>query len=797
MNDPVVNLLSRLASVRCDPRPVGHDSWESRCPAHGGTRHNLSITRGEDGRALVCCHHNPGCDVAAITAALSLESKDLFATSNGAPGRRVKPASHAFPSREAAERVLTRDGSAIVGRWVYHAADGRESFTVVRLDRVDPATGETSKTFRPIRCGPDGWRLGDPPGLLPLFHLPEVLQAKMDGAKRILVVEGEACVESMARLGLLATTSAHGSKCAQKTDWSKLSGFEEAWIWPDFDAPGKAYAGDVARILGELPNPPLVRVLDPRVVWWADSKPEKGDDVRDWVESAPDHVDEDEVLARRMVDAFEATPVYVPVAIIELDDEHGDWPNLTLAEVPSAEPFPLDALPGPARSFVESIASSIGCPPDHAAMAVLVTAAAAIGRSVSLRLKGGYLASTALYCACVGPPSDGKSPSIRLVVDPLRRIDSRLREAHAAELDAWMESQAGRAKGDPTPRGRAPRCKRAVVDDCTTEKLAIVMGDNPRGVVKVRDELAALMAGMDMYRAAGKGADRQLFCKCWGGEPIVKDRVSDIGGVPITVPHPCLSILGGLTPGNLRILVEPRGCDDGFSDRWLVAYPEPAPVPEWRDDGVDAAAAEDWAATVERLFAVDLRELDGRATPRVVRFTDPAYRLWKARYGGHSAEMNDAAFDPALRGPWGKLREYAARLALVLSCLEHASDPTAECDSRDVDELAVDRAWRLAAYFKSMHLRVRTAARGGLPSGPTRIALDWIRSERRLDFRVSELRQARRTLTPEDAAKAMATLESLGVVRRRPDPPRGPGRPSTPTFDVHPALTRNYQPKQS
>jgi hypothetical protein len=47
--DPVANLVARLESGGYEPRPAGPDSWESLCPAHKGSRRNLSVSRGDDG----------------------------------------------------------------------------------------------------------------------------------------------------------------------------------------------------------------------------------------------------------------------------------------------------------------------------------------------------------------------------------------------------------------------------------------------------------------------------------------------------------------------------------------------------------------------------------------------------------------------------------------------------------------------------------------------------------------------------------------------------------------------------
>ena len=102
--DPAAALLARLEQGGFEPQPTGPDSWESRCPAHNGRRRNLSVKRGDDGRILVHCHHQPGCDPAAILAALGMTLADLFPsdTARVQPhrnGKATKPKSdHRGPS---------------------------------------------------------------------------------------------------------------------------------------------------------------------------------------------------------------------------------------------------------------------------------------------------------------------------------------------------------------------------------------------------------------------------------------------------------------------------------------------------------------------------------------------------------------------------------------------------------------------------------------------------------------------------------------------------------------------------
>jgi hypothetical protein len=65
-------VLQRLPHAR----RVG-SRWQAPCPAHGGTKPNLRISEGDDGRVLLRCW-SQGCTYAEITAAVGLRVADLF-----------------------------------------------------------------------------------------------------------------------------------------------------------------------------------------------------------------------------------------------------------------------------------------------------------------------------------------------------------------------------------------------------------------------------------------------------------------------------------------------------------------------------------------------------------------------------------------------------------------------------------------------------------------------------------------------------------------------------------------------
>jgi hypothetical protein len=489
----------------------------------------------------------------------------------------------------------------------------------------------------------------------------------------------------------------------------------------------------------------------------------------------------------------EAQPTGPPPTPSELSE---GWGPLRLGELPPVDPFPIDVFPDPVARLVRDGAKAIGCVPDFLAMAALAVAAGVIGRSVSLRLKDNYFARSSIFAASVGPPSDGKSPAQKAVAAAVRRIDEELEAEYARAIQEWSDRCKELPKKDAPP---PPKPRRIDVDDITMEAIPPILADNPRGVAMIRDELAALLKGLNQYKSGGKGSDRPMLLKLWSGDAIKKDRVNHQNYAPIRCAHPCISILGGMTPDSLDDFVDPKGRVDGFLERFLLVFPDPGPVPPWTDAGLPDEVDAEWEEIIRRLWLRPMNVKDGRSVPHVAHFTPEAKAAWERHYNAHIGEMNAPDFLPTLRGYWGKLREYAGRLALDLACLWHASDPLSNAlDVPRVDAATVERAWILIDYFKSGARRVYAALALGIggSGGPAvKVMIEWIRAGRRLSFSEHEFKQDRRKITDADRESALAYLIERNAVRRRSDwatTPKG-GRPHSPVWEVNPAVHRSEE----
>lgn len=485
--------------------------------------------------------------------------------------------------------------------------------------------------------------------------------------------------------------------------------------------------------------------------------------------------------------------------------EKQEWEPPHLRYPIQAEPFPLEVLPESLRQLCEDGAESMQCPVDYFAVAALALAGAAMGLSVSLELTSTWEEFPALYVAIVGPPGSKKTPAIRMMARPLYAIDRRLRDnylkAHQIYQAALQAYEADRKRGMAEEAPVPPIRAHLTLDDATKEALALIHSENPRGVVLILDELTAWVASLNAYRA-GRGDDKQFWLRCNSGSLVKVDRKGSRES--ILIPHPCISVVGGLTPGMLPAIRDDRR-DDGWVDRILFCYPEPRAEPRvWSEKQVGEDHLLDWGAAIERLWACPMDDrVDGRKLPHFVRMTEEAKAEWVRWFNDHSAEVAAPDFPrKSLEGPWSKLEGFTARLLLILSRIRQVyegksinqfhdnnkidSPPPQSIQVGDVQSVRL-----LSNYFKSHFRRARMELnrKRELATDEVESVLRWISRHSIRIFSGREILRQFPRFDDRDREDVLQWLLSRNIIRETPTQPRLPGQPGrrpAAQFEVNP-----------
>lgn len=210
MDDAIDLVLGRLQGVR---QQGGY--WMARCPAHEDKKASLSVARGTEQPVVFKCH--AGCERDAILDALGLELADV-----------------SKPREQHDKGEWTPHGEAIA---IYDYVDEHDRllFQVCRT---------ADKQFPQRHRGADGkwaWRTGGIRKVL--YRLPKLITA-IKAAQVVYIVEGEKDVQSVERVGAVATCSPGGAG-KWRDEYDAFFKDADVVIVADRDEPGRDHAAEV------------------------------------------------------------------------------------------------------------------------------------------------------------------------------------------------------------------------------------------------------------------------------------------------------------------------------------------------------------------------------------------------------------------------------------------------------------------------------------------------------------------------------------------------------------------------
>ncbi len=468
-----------------------------------------------------------------------------------------------------------------------------------------------------------------------------------------------------------------------------------------------------------------------------------------------------------------------------------------------APALPLDCF-GTCGPWLAAVAASRGAPVDYVAAPMLAFVAGIVGAAREVRIRPNWTEQLILWVASVGNPSSGKSPALAALKRAAARIEreeagdaeARRGEYEARKIEAealrekWEQNAKEAAKNNraaaPMPAEAQeppePTPPRLLVADATTEKLARIIAQNPRGVLLSRDELSGLLGNFGKYG----GADEPFYLQAFNGEFSPIDRQK---GGTVTAARAYLSLVGSIQPDKFQALLSGRA-NDGLVARFLAVWPDLTQrvfrVPE-----VDDSRALHLFRRL-RSLSMDADET-GELAPRVLPLSADAATIFEAWYLEQGEKVRAAS--GFMAEFLGKADGICARLALALELLEWAASDDGPADGpAKVSARSVERACTLIVdYFEPMARRVYADA--ALPE-VERKAIALIKELQARGVRTFNAREARREWgvpglsSAADMEAACAVLIEGDCIRKiESQKGAGAGRKAL-TYAVNPRLLR-------
>jgi replicative DNA helicase len=199
----VEDLLTRLKNVRKSGK-----GWTALCPSHDDHKNSFGVSIGDDGRILVNCYAQDGCDFNSIVSALELSPSDLMP-------ERMEP----IRNRETVYKLDTPHG-------------------LVEHVRIDKPGGKDFIFRLNGKNGLSGIKVRE----LPLYKPPGI-QTKTD---EIYITEGEKSAIAAAKIGCWAYGTVCGAKTSPESSQFEFCRGRDVILWSDNDEPGQIHMGKIA-----------------------------------------------------------------------------------------------------------------------------------------------------------------------------------------------------------------------------------------------------------------------------------------------------------------------------------------------------------------------------------------------------------------------------------------------------------------------------------------------------------------------------------------------------------------------
>lgn len=725
------------------------DGWVALCPAHDDHNPSLFISLDKDaGKILVTCRSRK-CSAEAIIGAIGAKMSDLREPScNG----------HQTGTRW------------IVATYDYKDENGELLYQVVRY----PTKPDGTKDFevrRPKAGG--GWIYNIKGVRVVPYNLPAL---HANPGRPAAKCEGEKDVDTLTKMGILATCN-HGGAEKWTDKHSEFVRGRTIIIPPDNDPAGERDLKKSAISLLKFG----CKVFELRLP----GLPEKGD-VSDW---AKGKTKDDFVLLAKNAQ---------PVTVESLSKT--EWQDIEPFDKVDLPEFPTHVLPDVLRDWVEAQSVTHQAPADLAGLLALAVCSATISRRVVVQPRPDWTEPVNLYVAVLLDPANRKSSVFREAVAPLAAIEDEEIERErtsVARKQSERRQAVGRLKkledavsksGDLNKRNAAgdlaeelatwPEADlpRRLVDDATSEQLGVLLQAQGGRIASMSCEggVFDLMSGLYSRNGA---CNFQVYLVGHSGDDLIVDRVTRKN---LRVERPALTCAYAMQPEVIKGLAQ----KSTFRGRGLLArflYAAPRSLIGEREIDPQKAPSE-----VLDAYAVLIRSLDAKSAAANFRltFSSAAAALLKNWRGEVERMLGDGGAMEAMKDWGGKLAGETVRLAAVLHCAEFDLD-------LEIGEGTLAAAISIARYLiphAEAVFTLMSATDDAADNEAALYILRWIKRHGKSEFSKRDAQQhGRRRFPSADAIdEPLGELTRRGYIRLKPTKSSGPGRPSSPVYEVNP-----------
>lgn len=357
--------------------------------------------------------------------------------------------------------------------------------------------------------------------------------------------------------------------------------------------------------------------------------------------------------------------------------------------------FPMHIFPKKIQDIIMELQRTNQFPVDYSCGAILSSISTAIGNTIRIKVKNGFIEPALLNMALVGPPGVNKSAPISFFLRPLYLEDDIINKKYLEDKKKYNQAKAIAAERGEKCNASEPIRTQTIVNDTTLEGIIAIHATTPKGICIHADELLGWINTFGRYH---KGAEEQTYLTLYNGGPLkITRRNSDLD---LSLPYTCVNVIGSIQPDVLPQLLNSNKMSNGFIDRILFVYPDNPQIIRWTDDNADPQIISVWDTVINKLIHKNITWDQG---PSYVAFSREAQKTL-CQWQNKIADKDDDA-DVCIKGIHAKLETYVIRFCLilhVLDCICNNINPFS-----DIMPEIVEKSISLFTYFENTALRAR------------------------------------------------------------------------------------------
>lgn len=529
-------------------------------------------------------------------------------------------------------------------------------------------SSKPKKEFYPYSYTDKGWKFKGLPEPYPFYGLHAM--ATMPKNTPILVVEGESNADTLQSIlgqkyAVLSYYS--GSNSANKMDCNPLKD-RDVYIHPDNDLAGFKAALTLAKALNGIAA--SIKIIEP-----PKDKPLKWD-LKDAIEK--DGWDSSQIEGliighRYDPDEFQSIaikrfPELEKITGKEVQEDYNENDGDILPLPPDS---PIHAFLHEIQELLIDASNTFYAPIEVPIACLLGLVSSLVGSIRKVKITDSWTPAANLWIAVLAKSTVGKSPVYSHFFEILKSLEYEdyLRfceevKIYENDLEAWKQEK--KDKSDmikPLPPNRP---KQILLDDSTLEAMGKVMQENPGGIAWARDELGSFFTDFDRYSKTGKAGAISRLLSSYDNQSWKINRGNSEKN--LYVKNACLTIFGGMQPEILNKVFRRIDADNGLLARFSFIRAEKTKPVYFNDKGFSEKSRELLKKITESIWNWRTKQENPDSEERFVEMTDEASSLYIKYYN----KLEDEGFSDERSAMLNKLKEKAAKIALILHCMESA-----------------------------------------------------------------------------------------------------------------------------